>query len=180
MLNLFPSLEYPKLKLSILVLLTLNALIYALVDTLTGAVDAIVWLVLLVLYEAETNLNNLPLSATVLQNIRHALIVVIVLVFFSYMLTGEWLDVLNTLLWLVLIALLELEVRYREWVTEHQSWVWLIKIATFCALVAIAVVWCWMGDWLDGYDAFLWITAFALIEVDIFYFLQRQGLNPKI
>jgi hypothetical protein len=41
-----------------LLLLALNALIYALVDTLTGAIDAIAWLMLLILYEVETNQNN--------------------------------------------------------------------------------------------------------------------------
>jgi hypothetical protein len=55
MFNYFSSISYPKFKLAILVLLTLNAVIYGIVDTLTSAIDASVWLVLLVLYELDTN-----------------------------------------------------------------------------------------------------------------------------
>lgn len=176
-LNPFPALQYPTLKLAILALLTLNALIYALVDTLTGALDAIVWLVLLVLYEVETNQNSLPISESALQATRNALIAVIVLVFFSYLLNGEWLDVLNTLLWLALIALMELEVRWQDLVTRHRMLFWLLTVTTFCGLVVTAALWFWQGAWLDGYDAVLWIAAFALVEVDIFRFLQRKPIS---
>jgi len=83
MFNYFSSIPYPKFKLAILVLLTLNAVIYAIVDTLTSAIDAWVWLVLLVLYELEAN-NVAPLAKNTLHGIRNVLIAVIVLVFVSY------------------------------------------------------------------------------------------------
>lgn len=172
--NPFPSLQYPKLKLTILALLTLNAFIYALVDTFTGMVDAFVWLVLLLLYEVKTNQNNLPVSEAVLQIVRNALILIIVLVFFSYMFNGEWLDVINTLLWLALVVLMEMEVRWQNLVVQHRRLFWLMTIATFLGLVGTAGLWFWQGAWLDGYDAVLWIAAFALVEVDIFHFLKRR------
>jgi hypothetical protein len=31
------------------------------------------------------------------------------------------------------------------------------------------------GSWFDGYDAALWIAAFALLELDL---LQRSSANP--
>jgi hypothetical protein len=40
----------------------------------------------------------------------------------------------------------------------------------------MAGIWLWRQAWLDAYDAALWITAFGLIEVDLFHFLQRK--NP--
>ena len=55
MFNYFSSIPYPKFKLAIVVLLIVNAVIYAIVDTLTSAVDALTWLMLLVLYELEAN-----------------------------------------------------------------------------------------------------------------------------
>jgi hypothetical protein len=79
MFNCFSSIPYPKFKLAILVLLTLNAVIYAIVDTLTSAIDAWVWLVLLVLYELEAN-DVAPLAKNTLQGIRNVLLAVIVLV----------------------------------------------------------------------------------------------------
>lgn len=168
MLNLISGLQYPKPKLIILALLTLNALIYVLVDTLTSSLDAITWLVLLVLYELEANNVSLPLSETALQQIRNGLISVIVFVFFSYLFDGEWLDVLNTLLWFALVVMLEMEVRRPEWVRQHSRFMWLTTLFIFLGLIAVAGLWFWQGAWLDAYDAFLWIAAFGFIEVDLF------------
>lgn len=173
MLNLLSDLQYPKPKLMILALLTLNALIYVLVDTLTSSLDAITWLILLVLYELEANDVSLPLSESSLQKIRNGLISMIVFVFFSYLLEGEWLDVLNTLLWFALVVMLEMEVRRPEWVTQHSRCMWLSTVAIFLGLIGVAGFWCWQGAWLDAYDAFLWIAAFGFIEVDLFQLLQR-------
>jgi len=177
MLNPFPALQYPKFKLAILVLLTLNAVIYTFVDTLTSTVDALAWLILLVMYELETNSNNLPISETIMQAIRYGLIALIALVFISYLSDSEWLDVANSLLWFGLIAMLEFEVHKPALVMRHGHLFWLLTLTTFIGLIAMAVIWLWQGAWLDGYDAVLWIVAFGLIEVDIFNFLKRKAPN---
>ncbi|MDO9160836.1 MAG: hypothetical protein Q8N35_07420 [Methylococcaceae bacterium] len=175
--NPFAALQYPKFKLAILVLLMLNTVIYAFVDTLTSTVDALAWLILLVMYELETNSNNLPIAETIMQAIRYGLIALIALVFVSYLQDSEWLDVVNSLLWFGLIAMLELEVHKPGLVMRHGQFFWLLTVATFIGLVVMAVIWLWQGAWLDGYDAALWIVAFGLIEVDIFNFLKRKTLN---
>lgn len=174
MKNPFPTLQYPKSKLLILALLTLNASIYAIVDTLTTAIDAGTWLILLLIYELEANRNGLPITEPVLQKIRSTLIAVIVLVFFSYLHDSEWLDVTNSLLWFALIAVMELEVRRPDIVMRHANLCWLLTLAIFAGLIAMAGIWLWHQAWLDAYDAALWIVAFGLIEVDIFHFLQRK------
>lgn len=173
MLNKIASLPYPKFKLAILALLTLNVFIYAVNDTMTSAVDALVWVALLLMFELET-LKAAPIAGRTLHWIRNVLITVIVLVFGSYIRDNEWLDVVNSLLWFALIALLELEVRWPRKVLEHQQVFWLITVAVFTGLVAMVAAWIWQADWLDAYDAALWIAAFATIEVDIFRFLQRK------
>jgi len=175
--NPFAALQYPKFKLAILVLLMLNTVIYAFVDTLTSTVDALAWLILLVMYELETNSNNLPISETIMQAIRYGLIALISLVFVSYLQDSEWLDVANSLLWFGLIAMLELEVHKPALVMRHGQLFWLLTLTTFIGLIAMAVIWLWQGAWLDGYDAALWIVAFGLIEVDIFNFLKRKTPN---
>ena len=79
MFNYFSSIPYPKFKLAILVLLTLNAVVYAMADTLTSTVDELAWLMLLVLYELEASGVALTTENT-LHGIRNILIVVIALV----------------------------------------------------------------------------------------------------
>lgn len=172
--NPFSSLQYPKSKLLILMLLTINAVAYAVVDTLTTAVDAGTWLILLVIYELESSGEKLPLSEPVLEKIRTGLIGMIVLVFFSYLHDSEWLDVSNSLLWFALIAVMELEVRRPAMVLKHANLFWLLTITIFVGLIAMAGIWLWQKAWLDAYDALLWIVAFGMIEVDLFHFLKRR------
>lgn len=175
MLNPFPSLQYPKSKLAILALLTLNAVIYALIDTMIGAADAIVWLVLLIIYELESNSIDLPISEQGMRLIRDLLIGVIALVFFGYLLSGEVLDAVNSLLWFALIAMVETEVRWPELARQYKKTFWATTIVIFIALIAMAGLRFWLGEWFDAYDATLWIIAFGFIEVDIFRFLQRKS-----
>jgi hypothetical protein len=173
MFNYFASLPYPKFKLTIVLLLALNAVIYAMVDTLTSAVDALVWLVLLVLYELEAN-GAAPLAKSTVHGIRNALIAIIVLVFVSYLRDSEWLDVANSAFWFALIALLELEVRWPDKVFKYRQGYWLATVIVFTGLIAMVVAWAFQSAWLDVYDATLWIVAFASIEVDIFQLFQRK------
>ena len=176
MFNYFSSIPYPKFKLTIVALITLNAVIYAMVDTLISAVDALAWLMLLVLYELETNGNALMAEIT-LHRLRGFLIAVIALVFVSYVHDGELLDVVNSALWFTLIALLELEVRWPDKVFEHQQSYWWATLIVFAGLIAMVIAWAWQSAWLDVYDATLWIVAFGSIEVDIIHMLQRKHPN---
>ncbi|MCK9607426.1 MAG: hypothetical protein M0R33_13380 [Methylomonas sp.] len=181
MSNPLSSLQYPKSKLLILALLSLNAVIYAIFDTLTTAIDALTWLILLVIYELETHGNQLPVTEKTLQRARNALITVIIWVFFSYLHDSEWLDVGNSLLWFALIALMELEVRRPDIVIRHASVCWILTIGLFAGLLVMAGLWLWQQAWLDAYDALLWIAAFGFIEADIFQLLKRKlpKINPQ-
>jgi hypothetical protein len=173
MFNYFTSISYPKFKLAIVLLITFNAVIYAIADTLTSAVDALAWLMLLVLYELEAN-GAAPMAENTMHRIRNVLIVVIALVFSSYIHDSEWLDVVNSALWFLLIALLELEVRWPDTVCKYRQNYWLATVTVFAGLIAMVIAWAWQSAWLDVYDASLWIVAFAAIEVDIFQLLQGK------
>jgi hypothetical protein len=173
MFNYFSTIPYPRFKLVIVVLIALNAVIYAMVDTLTSAVDALVWLALLVLYELEAN-GAASMAKTTLHGIRNVLIAVIALVFVSYVHDSEWLDVINSALWFALIALLELEVHWPDKVFKYRQSYWLATLTVFTGLIAMVVAWISQSAWLDVYDAALWIVAFGSIEVDIFQLLQRK------
>jgi hypothetical protein len=173
MFNYLSSIPYPKFKLTLVVLLTLNVVIYAVVDSLISAVDALVWLVLLVLYELEAN-GVAPMAVNRVHGIRDLLIAVIALVFVGYVHNSEWLDVVNSALWFVLIALLELEVRWPDKVFKYRQSYWLATVTVFTGLIAMVIAWAWQSAWLDVYDATLWIVAFGSIEVDIFQLLRRK------
>jgi hypothetical protein len=173
MFNFSSFLPYPKFKLAILLLLTLDVVIYALVDTLNSAVDALAWLVLLVLYELEAK-GIAVFAENTLHAIRNGLIVLIALVFVNYVQDKEWLDVVNSALWFVLIALLELEIRWPDKVFKYRQAYRMATVTVFGGLIIMVIAWAWQSAWLGVYDATLWIVAFAFIEVDIFHLLQRN------
>lgn len=178
MFNHLSSVPYLKLKLAIVVLLTLNAIIYAWIDSLISAVDELAWLVWLVLYELEVN-GVIPMHQNTLHTIRSVLIAVIALVFVSYVHDSKWLDVVNSALWFTLIALLELEVRWTDKVFEYRQSYWLATVTVFAGLIAMPMVLAWQLAWMDVYDATLWMVAFATIERDIVQLLRRKPL-PQV
>lgn len=172
MFKTLASLPNAKLRLAILVLLTLNSLLYALIGNLISAIDSFAWLALLLSFELETAAAPLPFDGNRLHQIRNALIAAIVIVTLGYLFTGDILNLINSGLWLGLLALLEIEVRDSNKLLENRMKFVAASFVIFAGLIAMVVVWGWMGNWLDAFNAGLWIFAFALIEVDIFRFLR--------
>lgn len=172
MLKALTELPQGKLRLTIALLLTLNAFLYAALDSLISAVDAFAWLALLLSFELETAGLPAQLSETRLHLIRNGILVIIVLVTFAYLLTGDLLNISSELLWLGLIGLLEMEVRTPSLIEQHQRLYWLASVIVFVGLIAMVGISAWMGAVLDAYNNLLWIIAFALVEVDLFRFLK--------
>ncbi len=171
-----PGHYYPKYKLALVGLLAVDVFFYAATDTLTSTLDALTWLLLLIMFELETlHLPVLP-SAKQIRMIRNLLIVIIGGVFLSYVESKEWLDVINAVLWFILIALLELEIRRQPLVAQYRALHKTATLTVFGGLIGMVFAWAWQSAWLDAYDAVLWIAAFGAIEVDIIQFLS---LNPE-
>lgn len=158
---------YSRVKLAIVALLTLNIALFALFDTLITTLDACVWVLLLISYELEAYTVSLPISRHSLLIIRRLLIAVIPIPFFGYLMTGEWLEATNALIWFLLIALIELRVSWPERVAKVARMYWLSNFAVFAGLIVMVGLWLWRGEWLDAYDAALWIVAFGIIEADL-------------
>ncbi len=80
-------------------------------------------------------------------------------------------DVVNAADWLLIVALLEVEVylQLRDRLTDQLIRVgrWL-KIFLYGILFVAAGYWGLEGDFLDFWDAFLWLVAFIFIELNIF------------
>lgn len=171
-MNLKTDAPYPRVKLAIVGLLTLNILLFAVFDTVLTAIDATVWLLLLISYEIEAYPVQLPISQRHLIIIRRLLVACVPIPFVGYILTGEWLEAINALIWFLLIALIEINVSWPEHVVPFSRSYWLCNFLVFAALIIMVGVWLWRQEWLDAYDATLWIVAFAIIEADISHILK--------
>ena len=82
-----------------------------------------------------------------------------------------WIDVLNAAAWLVIVAMLEFEIRTglkaratRRGVNALNA----VKGLLYLGLVGFAIYWGIDGKPIDFWDAFLWIVAFVYIERNLF------------
>ncbi len=82
-----------------------------------------------------------------------------------------WVDVINSVTWILVVLLLEIDVRlqlrgaYTGRVLLASK---LGKLVLYSILFAAAVYWGFKGDFLDFWDAFLWLFAFFFIEQNLF------------
>ncbi|MCH1610357.1 MAG: shikimate kinase [Luminiphilus sp.] len=86
-------------------------------------------------------------------------------------------DVINSAAWILVVILLEIEVRVlTRWGGASRP---LSRVATFAkavlyaTLVAAAIYWGFKGDFLDFWDAALWLFAFVFIELNVFEWQQE-------
>lgn len=151
-------------------LLAVNLGLYAFTGRLSESLDAAVWYALLILFEIE---NRRP-PAGWPPHIRHALTLLrlmatagICAAAFLFVREREWLDAGNAALWIGVVIVLELELRLA---THPDSWRRTLEIITrvlYAGLVIIALLWLYRGEWLNAYDALLWIAAFVLLEMGL-------------
>ncbi|NIB39426.1 hypothetical protein HBA55_07505 [Pseudomaricurvus alkylphenolicus] len=80
-------------------------------------------------------------------------------------------DVVNASNWVLIVIILQIDVllQLRGQLTGHFMKVTgVIKAILYTVLIGCAVYWGFDGSFLDFWDAFLWIVAFAFIELNIF------------
>ena len=88
-----------------------------------------------------------------------------------------WIDVINAGVWLLVVLVLEIDV----WLQERQRYEGLllhtsmgIKFVLYGVLFFAAVYWGIRGDFVDFWDAFLWLVAFVFIELNVFEWRQES------
>ena len=158
------------IKPAIFALLAINAGIYATTGRFSEGLDAFAWFALLALFEIETRSprwTRIPRNAIALDLLRLLAAAGVAIAAFSFIRESEWLDAANAWLWIGIVAVLELQLRAPLFVTRHRSAFTSTSLILYGALAAVALIWLVRGEWLDGYDALLWIAAFALIEMDL-------------
>ena len=88
-----------------------------------------------------------------------------------------WVDVINAGVWLLVVLVIETDVRLQEHnrlegFVMHASNA--IKFVLYAILFAAAVYWGIKGDFVDFWDAFLWLVAFVFIELNVFEWRQEE------
>lgn len=82
-----------------------------------------------------------------------------------------WTDVINSASWLLVVIVLEVEVRLQlrgNLSDQIMNATKYFKYAVYGALFACAGYWGVAGDFLDFWDAALWLFAFIFIELNVF------------
>ena len=89
-----------------------------------------------------------------------------------------WLDVINSGVWLLVVLVLEIDVRLQE--HKHYEGIALYastaaKFVLYSLLLLAAIYWGVKGDFVDFWDAFLWLIAFVFIELNVFEWRAEEN-----
>jgi hypothetical protein len=158
------------LKLGLFVLLTVNSAVFALSGTAAEGLDSMAWLTLLILFELETAYaKRLSTRRALLavHTVRMCAGAAVVAAAVGYVRENAWLDAVNAWVWIAVVVLLELKVRFPQAFPRHRTVTEASAGVLYLGLGAIVAVWAWQGEWFEAYDAALWIVAFVIIELNI-------------
>lgn len=90
-----------------------------------------------------------------------------------------WVDVINAAVWLLVVLVLEIDVRLQEKNRLEGLALRLSSAAKFVLygiLFLAAIYWGFKGDFVDFWDAFLWLVAFVFIELNVFEWREEENL----
>ena len=169
---------YGNFKRAVLVLLALDTALYVWRGTPGEAVDTLAWFTLLVLFYWETQAGARTMHAVPPVAIRIARLlagVAVTATAIAYTREHAWLDAANSWLWIAVVTLLELEVRYPEQVERHRGRFSAVAATLYGTLTLMPLAWLAQGQWLAAYDALLWLIAFATIEIDVLSARDSRG-----
>jgi hypothetical protein len=82
-----------------------------------------------------------------------------------------WVDVINSGVWLLVVIVLEIDVRLQERNRYEGAILYAsnaIKFVLYALLLFAAIYWGINGGFVDFWDAFLWLVAFVFIELNVF------------
>ena len=91
-----------------------------------------------------------------------------------------WVDVINAGVWLIIVAVLEIDVylqehgRFEGTALRASTW---IKSVAYSVLLLAAIYWGIKGDFVDFWDAFLWLVAFFFIEMNVIEWREEAAVE---
>ncbi len=156
-------------QLGIYLLLAGNTLWYLLAGPWTKGLDSIAWFSLLLLFALETGRAawlEKAQARRLLHTLRFGAAAAIAASAAGYVQQGEWLDAVNIGLWILVVVLLECELRLPALVARRRRLFTCAALLFYAGIAALIPLWALRGEWFDTYDAVLWLVAFVLIEMD--------------
>jgi hypothetical protein len=158
-------------KVAIYATLIVNLVIFVLYGTRNEILENIGWLILLGVFEYETGQPGDDYDAAWKASLvkwAHVLAyALIVLALIGYVYDWDWLNCVNAILWLLVVAALAYDVYAPgayggvEWRIRNA-----LKLTLYTGLAALAVWWGYTGSLLDFWDAALWIVCFLVVELN--------------
>jgi len=136
------------------------------------------WLMILAAFEAESRgLGALGAGrmARPLIGLELAGYSVAVFCWAAYAQAGEWLNLANATLWLLVAAAIARDL-HRPGRRAAPGW-WprnMVKAGLYAGIIGIALSWGLAGDWLDAWDAVLWLLCFFVIELKLLDVLHAR------
>jgi len=88
-----------------------------------------------------------------------------------------WVDVINAAVWLLVVLVLEIDVRLQEKNRFEGPALRasnITKVILYAILFIAAVYWGVCGDFVDFWDALLWLLAFFFIEMNVVEWRQEE------
>jgi hypothetical protein len=161
-----------RLQAALLLLLACNTTYYLIAGRFSEALESVAWYALLILFLLETARARQGASLLALRvnhGLRLAATLAIAVSAVFYVAEKEWLDAANLLLWIAVVTLLEIEIRRPAAIAAHRNVFTLTAALLYTTLGALAVVWLTRGEWMDAWDAALWLTAFGVLELDLLH-----------
>ncbi len=87
-------------------------------------------------------------------------------------------DVINAFVWILVVLVLEMDVRLQEKDKLEGRILTIstvLKYVLYSILFLAAVYWGVKGDFVDFWDAFLWLVAFFFIEMNVVEWRQEEA-----
>lgn len=169
-------------KAAILILLIGDTAAFFIISDYSAGLDNLGWLILLLLFEAESLLQGRIREAGwlgALHAARLLAIACVVLAYGAYVAEQDWLDVANDTVWLMVVAFLEVEVRYSRSAARLRWLLMAVATVLYGSLAGFVVAWFWQGAWLDAFDASIWLVAFITIELDVLRLAERTAARSS-
>ena len=165
-------------KAVLFLLLAVDTAYFVFYGTTSKGIDAAAWLTLFVLFEAETSFGDRLAGARArlaLRALRLLAAAGVIAATIGYVFEDNALDAVNSALWIAVIVLLEAELRFPQAATRHRVAFGGAAVLLYGGLGVLVLMWALRGMWIDAYDAALWLTAFATIELDIVRRVKRTA-----
>ncbi|MDX2411305.1 MAG: hypothetical protein QNK16_04230 [Woeseiaceae bacterium] len=173
--------------------------IKVMIEAYAATIDTAAWVVLLLMFELETYVledeqftRPVTWSLHTLRAICYAFIVYAFYGYIAYLLAPDcmtplasvtdrcalaWLDVINSAVWLLVVTVLEIDVRLQERHRYEGAVLYTsnaIKFVLYAMLFLAAIYWGFNGGFVHFWDAFLWLVAFIFIELNVFEWHKEE------